>query len=215
MSEYQKEKVRVECPDCKSVRTVCLGHMQKINRAGGKCGKCSRKGVVFKDTSNFGRKKGCIAWNKGLKMTLLCAHCKNLFNPKRSSRTKCCSKQCANRLRVVNGTHHFWKGGITDINFSVRSMTEYKQWKEKVIARDGFNCQECGVSSTPGHFELMHVDHIKPLSLILAEYRITNTDGARVCAELWDTENGQVLCAPCHKNGATWAGRVNNLTIST
>jgi 5-methylcytosine-specific restriction endonuclease McrA len=92
-------------------------------------------------------------------------------------------------------------------------MTEYKQWKQQEIERDGFICRECRVTSIPGHFTLMHVDHIKPLSLILAEYRIVTTEDARVCGELWDTNNGRVLCVTCHQNGDTYAGRVNSLTL--
>lgn len=223
MSEKQKQKVAVRCPNCNNERLMTLGSLQlrTYHHKPLTCGNCAadqRRGHKMSLVSRQkmrAAKVGTVAWNKGMKMTLLCEHCKELYHPKGTTRTQFCSRQCAQRYRVANGTHHLWKGGITDINFAVRSMTEYKTWKQQIIERDGFICQTCRVSSYKNHFVLMHVDHIKPLSLILGEHRITTVEDARACNELWDTENGRVLCAPCHKETDTWAGRINSIYEKT
>lgn len=169
---------------------------------------CSRKCFFLAPWSDETRKRHSDALKgKRTSPPKVCGHCSKEFYSGYSL-ARFCSKQCANRFRVANGTHHLWKGGITDINFLVRAMIEYKKWKQLIIERDGFICKECHTSSFRGHFVLMHVDHIKPLSFFLRENKITTTQEARDCSGLWDIENGRVLCVDCHRSGATYAGRV-------
>lgn len=97
---------------------------------------------------------------------------------------------------------HFWKGGITEANKLVRSMFEYKLWREAVFARDNWTCQMCGKRGC-----YLHADHIKSFSSILEENNIRTVEDALSCALLWDISNGRVLCVPCHKTTETFVGR--------
>lgn len=237
MSENQKKKTNIKCTKCNSIREVTLGHLQKkTNKGNLLCRSCVNLGRKMSDEARkkmsdskkklvasgwlpeFARKykgTGTPYIKKGLLKPLdfvNCTHCSKNFKKQKQSQTFC-SKQCANRYRVANGTHHLWKGGITPINFLVRAMTEYKQWKQEVIERDGFICKECNVSSFRGHFKLMHVDHIVPLSFLIKVNKIKSTKQARQCSKLWNTDNGRVLCKECHEKTPTFMRKASNYQL--
>ena len=94
-----------------------------------------------------------------------------------------------------------WKGGITKLNQSVRSLKKYDEWRKAVFTRDDFTCVHCGDKG------YLNADHIRPLSLLLKENDIESTEQANNCDELWDIENGRTLCIPCHRETETFAGR--------
>ena len=58
--------------------------------------------------------------------------------------------------------------------------------------------------------KLIQVHHKKSLSKIIAEEKILTLKDARKCSELWDINNGEVLCEKCHterhniKEGELW-----------
>ncbi len=81
--------------------------------------------------------------------------------------------------------HWNWKGGMVSPKELIRKSLEYKLWRESVLTRDEYTCQECKLVSSPGNFILMHVDHIKPFALF-PELRLA-------------IDNGRTLCVPCHK----------------
>jgi hypothetical protein len=81
-----------------------------------------------------------------------------------------------------------WKGGLAGVHALIRSSAEGKTWKRAVLERDRFTCQECG--QVGGE---LHVDHIKPFAYY-PELR-------------FDLSNGRALCAPCHRETDTYAGR--------
>jgi hypothetical protein len=87
-----------------------------------------------------------------------------------------------------------WKGGIYKFTEHVRDCFEYRQWRSDVFSRDDFTCQMCFIKG--GH---LHAHHIKHLSVILQEYKLTNLIDAKECAELWNINNGMTLCTSCHK----------------
>ena len=92
-----------------------------------------------------------------------------------------------------------WNGGITKLNKLIRSLPEYKLWRISVFERDNFTCQECGKNRC-----YVEAHHLKQFKIILEINGIKSILDARKCNELWDTENGQTLCPPCHnstKNG--------------
>lgn len=72
--------------------------------------------------------KGNVAWNKG--KTGLYKH--TLETRKRLSLAKKGNKS------------HLWKGGITQINSSIRNSIENRLWREAVFARDNWTCQKYG-----------------------------------------------------------------------
>ena len=129
-------------------------------------------------------KKGHIPWSKGKKC------------PWVSERNR-----IMNRLRV--GEKHWnWKGGISKIDKRIREMPEYKQWRSDVFQRDNWTCQTCGKRGC-----YLTVHHIKSFHSIIRENKITTTEEARKCKELWDINNGVTLCEKCHKLTDNYKGR--------
>jgi 5-methylcytosine-specific restriction endonuclease McrA len=88
--------------------------------------------------------------------------------------------------------HYLWKGGITKLNKSIRQMTENRRWMDTVKERDG-RCIRCGSTSD------LESHHKRSLADLMADLAIKNRDDARKhAAILWDLENGETLCEPCH-----------------
>lgn len=86
-----------------------------------------------------------------------------------------------------------WKGGITPVVRKIRTSLDSIQWRIDVFNRDNFICQMCGRKG--GDLE---AHHLKPFSMIIKENKIKTIEDALNCAELWDINNGQTLCIPCH-----------------
>jgi len=107
-----------------------------------------------------------------------------------------CSKECEGNWRSENirgDKCGSWKGGITKIYQAVRTLREYRVWRKFCFEREDYTCELC---NTRGGY--LEVHHIKLLSLILQENNIDSLDKAINCIELWDEDNGQVLCKDCH-----------------
>lgn len=62
-----------------------------------------------------------------------------------------------------------------------RSSAAYREWRNKVLIRDGYRCQKCGARNVS-----MHAHHIKPYA-DYPELRL-------------DVDNGITLCADCHRD---------------
>jgi len=45
----------------------------------------------------------------------------------------------------------------------------------------------------------MHAHHIIPFWLVLKRNNIKTLNDTLSCDELWDTNNGQLLCVKCHR----------------
>ena len=97
-----------------------------------------------------------------------------------------------NKLRVLNGTHPWWKGGLNKEHLKIRSSLESKLWREAVFARDGYACIWCGAKSFKGLGKrvTLNADHIKPF----CDY-----------PELrFSVDNGRTLCVDCHRKTITY-----------
>lgn len=90
---------------------------------------------------------------------------------------------------------HFWKGGITKINLTIRNSLEYRLWRESVFKRDNYTCQICGVHSGNGKMVKLNADHIKSFAYY-PELRFS-------------LDNGRTLCEPCHKKTDTFGSKNN------
>jgi len=84
--------------------------------------------------------------------------------------------------------------GITPLQEGIRRMFEYRQWRSDVFTRDDFTCQKCGARGVK-----IEAHHKKKFSVILKEYEIETIEEARNCAELWNINNGETRCIPCHR----------------
>lgn len=78
----------------------------------------------------------------------------------------------------------------------VRRTTEYRNWRKKVIGRDGYICRLCGKEEK----EKIHVDHIRPVALFLES--------------IYDESNGRVLCVDCHKKTPTYGGQMRRIGMN-
>jgi len=95
---------------------------------------------------------------------------------------------------------HLWKGGITSQNMKIRKSLEYRLWREKILKRDNYTCNFCGIQSKKGKFIYLQADHIKPFSLFPALR--------------FELNNGRTLCVPCHKNTDTYASKIFNYKLN-
>lgn len=105
--------------------------------------------------------------------------------------------------------HWNWKGGIAKLASSIRTMLEYKNWRRAVFTRDSNTCQQCGLGNHNAKV-ILQADHIYPFSKILIDNDITTVEQAKVCEQLWDVNNGRVLCKDCHKKTDTYCSKVHS-----
>lgn len=90
------------------------------------------------------------------------------------------------------------------LNSAIRESSISKQWKKDVMKRDEYKCVQCGAE------RCLEIDHIKPMSYIMKKNDIKTLEEAFVCAELWELNNGRVLCETCHKKTDTYSYRARN-----
>lgn len=127
-------------------------------------------------------KKGIKVWNKGRHLTV-------------EER-----KKIADSLPIRRGEKAGnWKGGTTKLGQLIRSCKKYKDWVRKCFIRDKFTCQKCKGKCKKGKKIYLHCHHKKSFYKILEENNIKTLEDALNCKELWNMNNGQTLCIPCHK----------------
>jgi hypothetical protein len=81
---------------------------------------------------------------------------------------------------------------ITKLSASVRNCAKYHHWRDAVLKRDVV-CGDCGSDQN------LDVHHVKPFIQIIRDNFIQNMEEANKCSELWDVDNGVVLCRKCHE----------------
>lgn len=149
-------------------------------------------------------RKGIPPWNKNRTGI----YSEETIGKMRQGRSKQVIKHSEETRRKIGLAHSkekstFWKGGISIKNRSLRENVtqtfEYRQWRSDVFTRDNYICQHCGVKGGT-----LNVDHIKEFAKIILEYNIKTLEDALKCAELWNINNGRILCVPCHKSRKSW-----------
>lgn len=124
-----------------------------------------------------------------------CARCEKdmSVNPAwKTYRPKFCSRKC--QLDSQRD------GATTPELERLRKSARYQEWRTTVFERDNYTCVKCGDGNYKGRGRTveLHADHIKAF----AHY-----------SELrFDVDNGQTLCAPCHRGTENfgvkaWRGR--------
>lgn len=93
----------------------------------------------------------------------------------------------------IGDRNNRWRGGITPFRRKLRNLGKYQRWRNTILERD-IGCKYCS------SVENIEVDHYPiPLKEILLKHQINSVGKALECAELWDTNNGRVLCHNHHE----------------
>jgi len=95
-------------------------------------------------------------------------------------------------LKIRGANHYNWKGGISKLQFAIRTCAENLKWIKSVFKRDNFECQIC--KSTKN----LEVHHKIGIAKLIKDYKIKTLDDARNCEAFWNINNGIVLCKKCH-----------------
>lgn len=99
------------------------------------------------------------------------------------------------KLSISKNKHWNWKGGISPIMMRIRKSEHYNKWRQRVYERDGFQCIDCNHDKS-GDLNAHHKTHFNN---IIENNNIKSLEGAYNCEDLWDINNGETLCIPCHK----------------
>jgi len=96
--------------------------------------------------------------------------------------------------------------GRTPLTVMIRSLQEYKNWRNKVFKRDNYTCQDC--EQVGGQLEAHHKNSFaKLLQEFLKEYdQFSPIEDKETLVRLaikwkpfWNINNGKTLCKNCHK----------------
>lgn len=121
-------------------------------------------------------RKGIPAWNKGISSGFA-NHPENI-NKISYNKGKKCSWV---KNPIMKGKDNpNWKGGVTKENHRIRSLIEFRLWRESVFVRDNWTCQMCQIRGG-----IIHAHHVKEFSKF-PELR-------------YAINNGLTLCKKCHK----------------
>lgn len=154
------------------------------------------------DAARENQKKAVAARVKNGNVECVCKNCGKQFNTPKSYIAKGGGKFCSNNCRYVfkrgdNGANAgggAWMLGENNPNYidgksserkegRVRYAKELNQWRRRVYARDGYQCQECGIK--PRKQGQLNAHHIKHWA---------THESLR-----FDINNGITVCIDCHK----------------
>lgn len=153
------------------------------------------------------RKDGGIPYNKGKKWS-------ETTSREAQLRVKIEAKKRAKRLNlkppILKGENHpNWKNGITKLTDLIRQSDKNRKWDKSVREKYNYVCQKCGKQTRDWRLLVSH--HIKSFSNIIHENKIKTLEEALNCEELWNIDNGTVLCQnKCHKEFHRKYGKGNN-----
>jgi len=104
--------------------------------------------------------------------------------------------------------------GLTSLHLLIRQTEKYKLWRSKVFERDFYTCQNCRKRGI-----YLECHHIKRFSYILKENNIFSVEQALNCKELWNLDNGVILCKECHNltkgRRKNYIGNIYDINIET
>lgn len=100
--------------------------------------------------------------------------------------------------QVCHEELHNKSSGDKTLNTKLRRSTPYRHWKKEIrLKSEGF-CQHCGDSAAS-----LQVHHKTPFSSLIKDSGLTDYKALLSFQPLWDVNNGQLLCQPCHLEGHT------------
>mgnify|MGYP001607822530 CR=1 FL=1 len=126
------------------------------------------------------------------------------------------SQERREKARLIRLGHksNLWKGGITPLGTLIRESMEWKEWRNFVLKRDNYTCQECFKFGNK-----LEAHHLKPFKTLFKEFlfeynQFSPIEDKETLHRLaikyhpfWDTNNGQILCHDCHKLTPTYGYR--------
>lgn len=128
------------------------------------------------------------------KRIVICTCGKELhFAPWETAR-KYCSLKCRGlNKRGVNSPVYKGDKAVSKLRNRVYQWDEYQQWRNEILNRFNWTCQECGKRNG------LEVHHIKSFREIINELAPKTFEDIRLCKILFDPTNGLPLCRPCHR----------------
>lgn len=87
--------------------------------------------------------------------------------------------------------HHNWKGGVSSENKKIRISFKYKEWRNKIFARDNWTCQKC--LERGGELHPHHIENFSSNKKLRFE-----------------VSNGITFCKKCHNKFHKIYGKLNN-----
>ncbi len=179
----------------------------------------------------FGHKKGDPSPNKGKKHPHMCGEGNPKWRGKESRICLFCKKEIQLAPWEVKAKRKFcsllcygtWHRGANSPVFKgdkavskfrnrVMQFPEYNEWRNAILTRDDWRCQECGFRNEGKIRRKMEVDHIKRFLHIVQGNNLRTLEEARNCKELWDITNGRCLCRICHRKSDTYGTKGLKIT---
>lgn len=132
------------------------------------------------------------------KVQLICDDCGVIFIKRFGDYMKCQFKKYNGKTYCRNCVNKgersgSWNSNLTfEERIALRQSDEYIKFVKRVLARDNYTCQKCGIKEN----KRMYVHHM---------------NGYRWCVEeRTDDTNGVTLCEDCHKNFHSIYGTIHN-----
>lgn len=117
-------------------------------------------------------------------------------------------KRLLHSLNIMGSKNPAWKGGVKPLMALIRNLSQYHDWKRKIIKRDKNYCLECNNIFNENEIEVHHpttfsflykgfLNKYSQFSPI--EDKETLVRLAIYYEPFWDIKNGVSLCVDCHK----------------
>lgn len=155
-----------------------------------------RSKCCSKSCANLQMKKYTPPWELGQKIKkenpkgkfIECNFCKKSIYKYPRDIKRCsylfCNRQCKIKWSKTS-LNPLWKGDSYPENKRLRQSAKYKNWRKKILLKDNYTCQICGLRGGR-----LTADHIKSWCMF-PENR-------------FDIDNGRTLCFTCHTKTDTW-----------
>lgn len=75
----------------------------------------------------------------------------------------------------------------------IEEMPKYQNWRQQVFTKFGSRCEICNLTKN------LQIHHRKSLYSIIQDNEVKDKFQAFECIQLWDVDNGAVLCTQCHE----------------